>query len=332
MRAMSVGCNGPLRWEGARLPSRPVRIASLVPATTEILTAIGLDDSIVARSHECAHPSAPAVTSSAIDSTLPASAIDRAVTSLNDAHTIYTLHSEALAKSAPDIVFTQDLCEVCAADRRAVEACSLPTGTQVHSSDPSSLDDVLDSIIDVAAAVGQAEKGRALAARLRSRLHWVDSVVADLDAPRVAVIEWPDPIFTAGHWVPEMVEAAGGISVFGTKGESSRPATMEELAAARPDVVVIAFCGFDLYEGQARFKELIAQPGFAESTRFARTFAMDGGAFFSAPGPGLVDGVELMAWSLHRPSDRLRPPVGRGAKLIEAGWVDVASLPVTVNA
>jgi iron complex transport system substrate-binding protein len=208
----------------------------------------------------------------------------------------------------------------------------MPPKSRVVSSDPHSLDEILTSIIEVAAAAGRAQEGRALAARLRSRLHWVTSIVTELDAPRVAVIEWPDPLHAPGHWVPEMVEVAGGINVLGGVERSTKPITLDDLAKARPDVIVAAFRGFSLYETQAHFKQLAADPGFAHVTRSARIFAVDGSAFLGRPGPRVVEGIELLAWSLHRPHPRLRPPVGRGAKLIEAGWVDVSSLPLSVPA
>ena len=144
MEAMSAGLNNPLRRKGVRLPSPPVRIASLVPSTTDILAAIGVADAIVARSHECQHGDATVVTSSTIDPELPSSSIDEAVAAgLANDHTIYGLDTAALEGATPDIVFTQDLCEVCAVDHRAIEACTLPAGAQVVSSDPKTLDDVL---------------------------------------------------------------------------------------------------------------------------------------------------------------------------------------------
>lgn len=291
----------------------------------------------MARTHECDFPQEAArispVTSSLVPTDTPSALIDKAVSaSVADAHTIYAIDEEALAKAAPDLVVTQSLCSVCAVDTATVEKCSLPSGAAVASFDPTNLAEVLASIGDIATAAGAGATGRAIVARLRSRLHWVTSLVAYLEPPRVAVIEWPDPLYAPGHWVPEMVEAAGGINVFGATGQGSRRTTVAELAEARPDVVVLAFCGYNLYETQARFKELTASPDFVEATRFARTFAVDGSAYFSRPGPRLIDGIELLAWALHRHHPRLQPPVGRGAKLIEAGWADIASLPLAATA
>ena len=311
-----------------------MRIASLVPSATEILFAVGAGDDIVAGTHECEFPlgttPAPAVTSSLIGDGLPSALIDKAATtSVRDAHTIYSIDEHALGKAAPNLVITQSLCPGCAGD--TTESCALPSGAVVARFDPTSLEEVLVSIGDVATAAGVGDAGRSVVARLRSRLHWVSSLVADFEPPRVAVIGWPNPLYAPGHWIPDMVEAAGGISVFGTGGRPSRLSSVDELAKTRPDVVVLAFCGSSLYETQGRFKELTSDPDFIEATRFARTFAVDGSFFFSRPGPRLVDGIELLAWALHRCHPKLQPPVGRGAKLIEAGWADVASLPLAVK-
>jgi iron complex transport system substrate-binding protein len=303
-----------------------VRIASLVPSTTEILFAVGAGPDVVARSHECDHPDGvhriPAVTSTTANGSLQVGLTDRGA----DTHTAYAIDDAALVAAAPELVFTESLCPACAAGG----SCSLPPGSRVVGSDPTSLEEVLRTMIEVSAAAGKAAAGRSLVARLRSRLHWLTSVVAQLDAPRVAVIEWPNPLLAPGRWVPEMVEAAGGINVFGGPGDPSRRTTLEALAAARPEVVVAAFSGLDLYQTQSRFKELASDPVFARITRSARIFAIDGAAYFSRPGPRVIDGIELLAWAVHRPHPSLRPPVGRGAKLIEAGWIDVASLPLKV--
>ncbi len=296
-----------------------------------------MGDGVVARTHECDFPQdaaqIPPVTSSLIQTGLPSALIDKAVrASVTDAHTIYAIDEEALAGTTPDLVVAQSLCSVCAVDTATVERCSMPSAAAVASFDPTNLEEVLASIGDIAAVAGAGATGQAIVARLRSRLHRLTSLVTELEPPRVAVIEWPDPLYAPGHWVPEMVEAAGGINVFGTSGQASQPTTVAELAAAQPDVIVLAFCGYNLYETQARFKELTANPDFVEATRFARTFAVDASAYFSRPGPRLVDGIELLAWALHRCHPRLQPPVGRGAKLIEAGWADVASLPLSAAA
>lgn len=312
-----------------------MRIASLLPSTTEIVYALGRGDDLVARTHECDHPEAARavkpVTSDLLDRKLPAAEIDQAVTTgMRDEHTIYQLDAAALRSLEPDVVLTQSLCGVCAVPTTMVHEalCVMPAQAQIVSADPTTLEGVLASIIDIGTAIGEEAEARTLAARLRSRLNWIASTVEPLDRPRVAIIEWPDPLYAPGHWVPDMVEAAGGSNCFGASGEPSRRVTIDDLATARPDVIVLGFCGFNLYETQARFRELTANPKWERATRHAQIFAVDGSAFVSRPGPRVVEGVELLAWALHRPHPDMKPAVGAGAKLIEAGWVDLSALPV----
>jgi iron complex transport system substrate-binding protein len=272
------------------------------------------------------------VTSSLVDATLPCDLIDEAFTAApKDPHGTFAVDVTALRDTSPDVVMVGSQCPECAGDRPASGACTMPAGARVIATNPRSLDGVLASIVDIAAGAGISAAGRALAAGQRAKLNWVAATVKDFVPPRVAVIEWPDPMYAPGNWTPEIVEAAGGTNVFGAAGGSSRRSNVDELAAARPEVVVLAFCGLTLHETQARFREVTKDPGFVRATRFVRTYAVDGSVFFSRPGPRLVSGVELLAWMLHRPDDRLRPSVGRGARLIEAGWVDVAALPVIVE-
>lgn len=316
-----------------------MRIASLLPSATEIIFALGKGQDLVARTHECDFPpeaeGVPAVTTDLIAGGLPASSIDAAVAQgVTDSHTIYELDEAALLQAGPDIVITQSLCGVCAVATEQVEAamCTMPDAAEVASTDPRDLEGVLEGIIEIGVAVGAESEGKAMAARFRSRLHWLASILEKRDALRVAVIEWPDPLYAPGHWVPDMVEAAGAIAVLGVAGKPSYRIELDDLAAARPEVIVLAFCGFDLYETQGRFRELTSHPGWPGAARHARVFAVDGSAYFSRPGPRLMDGIEILAWALHRPHAGLRPPVGRGAELIEAGWVDLASLPLLEEA
>ena len=308
-----------------------MRIASLLPSATEILFAIGRGASVVGVTHECDHPEAvaslPRLTHDLLATGGSAAAIDRSVRSaVADAHTIYRLDTELLREPAPDVVVTQSLCSVCAVDAAGVAAatCTMPSPAVVVDSNPTTLDGVLDSICDIADAVDAGAAGRTLAASLRSRLDAVAERTADQPRPRVALLEWPDPIFAPGHWVPDMVAAAGGHNALGSAGVPSHRVPMEALIEARADVIVLAFCGFDLHETQLRLAELASQPGWIEASRSARLVAIDGSAYVSRPGPRLVDGVETLAWALHR-AEGLRPPVRRAAELIEAGWVDVAS-------
>jgi iron complex transport system substrate-binding protein len=291
---------------------------------------------VVARSHECDYPpqaaAVPAVTSSLVDGALPSAIIDEALAAApKNPHGIFEVDEPALEDASPDVVIVSSTCPECGGGEPASGACSMPAGARVVAINPRDLNAVLASVVDVATIAGMSAAGQALAAAHRSKLSWLASVVEGLTPQRTAVIEWAEPLYAPGNWTPDIIEAAGGISVFGAAGQNSQISNTDELSAARPEVVVLAFCGFDLHETQARFRELARDSAFVRATRFARTYAVDGSVCFSRPGPRVLASVELMAWILHRPDDRLRPPVGRGARLIEAGWVDVAALPVVVE-
>jgi iron complex transport system substrate-binding protein len=280
----------------------PVRIASLVPSATEMLFALGLGDSVVAVTHECDYPAEardkPYITSSVIPDGLDAAAIDRAVrerTSRGEA--LYELDRDKLEELAVDLIVTQAVCEVCAVsyeDVRAV-AAELPTQPAVISLDPSTIGEVLSDIPRLAEAAGVPEDGERLADELGERLEEVELAMAGDPRPRVAALEWLDPVYIGGHWVPQQIELAGGEDVLGMPGERSRTATWEELEAAGPDVVIVMPCG--LYRDEAaaeaeRHAERLDRLG-------ARVVPVDAAAYFSRPGPRLVDGVELLADVLH---------------------------------
>ncbi len=312
-----------------------MRIASLVPSATEILFAVGRGPAVVARTHECDFPpdalSLPAVTSDVLPPGLPSAEIDAAVReSVADRHTIYRLDAERLRELAPDLVVTQATCPVCAVPPDVVEeaVCTMPQAARVVTADPRTLEAVWQSIVDIAEAADAGTQGASLVGGIRRRLTRLAGYLEGRPRPRVAVIEWPKPPFAPGHWVPEMVEAAGGRNVLGTAAQPSRPVELAEVATGRPDLIVLAFCGFDLLESQARLRELSEHEGWREIARGARVVAVDGSAYFSRPGPRLADGIALLAWAMHRSHPELQPPPGRGAELIEAGWVDVAALPV----
>lgn len=316
-----------------------MRVVSLVPSATEILFAVGAGGHVVGRTHECDYPPEvrhlPAVTSNLLPAGQASAAIDQAVrASLSDAHTIYRLDAERLLKLEPDLVVTQRTCAVCAVPADTVEelVCTMPRAARVVATDPRDLELVWESIVDVAEAVEAGTQGASLVGGIRRRLARLGRLLDGRPRPRVAVVEWPDPLYAPGHWVPDMVVAAGGLPVFGEAGAPSQPAGLDDLLAAKPDLVVLAFCGFDLLETQARMRELARHEGWIDVARAARVVAVDGSAYFSRPGPRLVDGVGLLAWAMHRAHPELQPHPGRGAELIEAGWVDLAALPVRTTA
>jgi iron complex transport system substrate-binding protein len=294
-----------------------VRIASLVPSATEMLFALGLGDRVVAVTHECDYPPGaeqlPHLTRSVIPEHLDAREIDAAVrerTSRGEA--LYELDAEMLEELDVDLIVTQAVCEVCAVsfdDVRAV-AERLPTKPEVISLDPSTLGEVLADVPRLAEAAGVPEAGERLAEELGERLEAVEQAVEGARRPRVAALEWLDPVFIGGHWVPQMIELAGGEDVLGLPGEKSRTAEWSEVEAVAPEVVVSMPCGY------------YAEQAAAETMRWrrhldllgARVIAVDAAAYFSRPGPRLVEGVELLGHLLH-PELVPAPPTRRSIEL-----------------
>jgi iron complex transport system substrate-binding protein len=285
------------------------RICSLLPSATEIVYALGLGDRLVGVTHECDYPpearEKPHLTSSAIDShALPAADIDRAVReSLADEATIYHLDRDVLERVNPDLILTQELCEVCAVGPDIVResVASLPVAPRVVSLEPSTLGEVLDSILLVGRLTGTLRRALAVVDGLRGRLARVSQAVEGRPRRRVLTLEWVDPIFVGGHWVPEMVELAGDDDVLGRAGKPSREVSWEEIASAGCDAVIAMPCGF----GLARSVEELRRARFPaawydlEAVRAGEVYAVDGSAYFNRPGPRLVDGVEVLASILH---------------------------------
>jgi len=287
-----------------------VRIASLVPSATEALFALGLGDRVVAVTHECDHPEAatrlPRLTASVIPDGLAPGEIDarvREVTGRGEA--LYSLDEGVLAELEPDLIVTQALCAVCAVsydDVRAV-AGRIRSRPEVLSLDPTTVAEVLDDLGRVAAAAGEPRRAESLRRKLEARLGRVRSAVAGAERPRVAALEWLDPPFIGGHWVPEMIAVAGGEDVLGKPGVKSRTASWEELCEARPDLAVLMPCG--LYAEEAA-QQAAAHARRLEPLGASRVIAVDAASSFSRPGPRLVDGVELLAHLLH--PGRVPPP------------------------
>ena len=297
-----------------------MRIASLVPSATESLFALGLGESVVAVTHECDHPTEalglPRLTRSVIPEGLAPDEIDtmvREVTGRGDP--LYELDEPALAAVAPDLIVTQALCAVCAVsydDVRAV-AGRLPPRPEVISLDPKTLGEVLDDLVRLAEATGVAERGEGLRDQLQGRIERVRDAVDGAPRPRVVTLEWLAPPYAGGHWVPEMVELAGGRSVAGEPGRDSRTVGWDELAAARPDVTVVMPCG--LYAEEAA-EQARSHRSELESLDAESVLAVDAASSFSRPGPRLADGVELLAHVLH--PDRVPAPDGLGFRDLSA--------------
>jgi iron complex transport system substrate-binding protein len=297
-----------------------MRIASLVPSATEMLFALGLGDSVVAVTHECDYPPAaaqlPNVTRNLVPAGLSPAEIDRSVrerTARGEA--LYGLDAELLARLAPDLIVTQAVCAVCAVAYYDVVAVAgrLPSRPRVVSLDPSTLDGVLADVGTLAGATRVVDAGAALEGQAHERLEHVRAAVAGARRPRVLALEWLAPPFVGGHWVPEMIALAGGEDVAGEAGVRSRTAEWDELRAGRPEVVVVMPCGYD---AAAALREAQAHRADLASLGARAVDAVDAAAYFSRPGPRLVDGVELLAHLLH--PDRV--PTFGGAQALRLAW------------
>jgi iron complex transport system substrate-binding protein len=293
-----------------------MRIASLVPSATEMLFALGLGESVVGVTHECDWPPAaselPQLTATVLPAGLAAGEIDAAVKEvIGEGRALYTLDEERLAELEPDLIVTQAVCEVCAVsyDDVVEVARRLPSRPRVLQQDPSRLGEVLDDVTRLGEAAGIGERAAEVRRRLEERLVAVRAAVAVAVAgrPRVLALEWLDPPFLGGHWIPEMIEIAGGESVAGVSGQKSPQVEWEDLRGLEPDVVVSMPCGWYLDESCA---QALRHGDRLGAFGGSRVYAVDGASTFSRPGPRLVDGVELLGHLFH--PDLIEPPQGIG--------------------
>lgn len=286
------------------------RIVSLIASATEIVCALGFEGQLVGRSHECDYPDSvrrlPVCTEPKFDVTGPSAAIDRRVKDvLRDGLSVYRVHADVLRQLRPDVIVTQSHCEVCAVSQRDVEqaVCDwFDARPQVVSLAPNALADVWDDIRRVADALGAPERGELLVQDLRQRMAHIAGRVQSLpDRPTVACIEWIEPLMAAGNWVPELVELAGGVNLFGAAGRHSPWMTWEQLRERDPEVIVVLPCGFDIERTRQEMPALTRQPGWPDlrAVRQRRVFLADGNQFFNRPGPRLVESLEILAELLH---------------------------------
>jgi iron complex transport system substrate-binding protein len=302
-----------------------VRIASLVPSATEMLFALGLGDSVVAVTHECDYPDAatdlPHLTRSVIPEGLSAAEIDREVRERTErGAAIYELDADELRELEPELIVTQAVCEVCAVSFEDVTkvAAEMDPQPEVLSLDPTTLGEMIADIRRLGDAAHAHEEAEELIAELGHRLDAVAAAVADADDhPTVLALEWLDPAYVGGHWVPQMIEHAGGIDLLGFAGEKSRVAEWTEIEASRPKVVVAMPCGYDADRAASEAYQYAERLGGLNADRVV---AVDAAAYFSRPGPRLVDGVELLAHVLH-PELVGAPPAGRMIELDAATLV-----------
>ncbi|HLZ21067.1 MAG TPA: cobalamin-binding protein [Ktedonobacterales bacterium] len=287
-----------------------MKIVSLLPSATEILCALGLADSLMAVTHECDYPSVvlakPHITRSRLKPDLSSKDIDEAVRSQleSDAHSLYTIDRTLLARIAPALIITQKLCEVCAVSYDevldAVE--ELPDQPEVMNLEPMSLGEVFDDILRVGEATGRPRAAHMLVRQFEARVEAVRQTVARAKTrPRVGFLEWIDPLFCGGHWNPELIELAGGVDELGRRNQPSVRIEWEQVRELAPEVLVISCCGFSAERASEDLALLADQPGWEDlpAVRAGRVHVVDGAAYFSRPGPRLVDSLELLARLVH---------------------------------
>jgi iron complex transport system substrate-binding protein len=302
-----------------------MRIVSLLPSATEIVCAIGLGDELVGVTHECDWPpeviGKPVMTRSVHDLQDASSRdIHRLVTaSVHGGSSLYTLDEEALAAAEPDLILTQELCRVCAVSYREVNevARAIDADITVVSLEPTSIEGILNTITTVGAMTEAEDDAIDLVESMRERLGAVESAVAarrEGGRPpiRVASLEWLDPPFAAGHWVPEQVRRAGGWDVLGAEGERSQETSWDAVAEVDPEVLILMPCGFHLAETVEEWERTPRPTWYRElpAVRSGQVFAVDGSAYFSRPGPRVIDGIELLAEILDPDAFEEIAPVG----------------------
>ena len=297
-----------------------MRIASLVPSATEMLYALGLGDSVVAVTHECDYPvearSLPHLTRTVLRPDLSAAEIDRAVKArVAEGQALYELDEELLVTLAPDLIVTQAICAVCAVSYEDVleVAARLPSEPRVLQQDPSTLGEMLEDVIRLGEAAEIPHQAHELRGELEGRLATVRAAVSGASMPRVIALEWLDPPFVGGHWIPEMISIAGGEDVAGPPGLKSPEVSWGEISGLNPDVTIAMPCGWHVEDSR---DQAVAYWDQIELLGAQRVYAVDAASTFSRPGPRLVDGVELLGHLLH--PDLVDPPGSIGFAEVRA--------------
>lgn len=282
-----------------------LRILSLLPAATEMVYLLGLEKYLVGVSHECDYPPQvklkPKVTSSVVSNSMNSRAIDNQVKlSLHRGPGVFHIREGVLKKLKPNLILTQELCKVCAVGFDQVhQAAKVLNGeVKIISLEPESVDDIFDNILLIGESSGKSLESRNKVKKLRQRLRILNSRLSILvtKKPRALVIEWLDPIMVAGHWVPQMVEMAGGKNLLTKKGEKSKIVTIDQILAAKPDILIISPCGFDI---QRSIKEIARIQTMVDRLQSVKTYLVDGNSYMTRPGPRIVSGIEILSEILH---------------------------------
>ncbi len=302
-----------------------MKIVSLLPSATEIVFALGLGEQLEGVTYECDFPAEarakPVVSDTALPQgrSLTAGEVDHLVGSfMARQEPIYVLDKDLIQQIQPDLILAQDLCRVCAVPSGQVEDALAELGctSEVVSLDPKSIEDIVQCVVAVGRATGTAQRAGHIAADLHERIERVRSGAKGLPSIRTLCLEWSEPPFAAGHWIPGMVALCGGTNVLNERDQPSRRVTWQEVAEAAPEVVVFMPCGYYLDEAKAEAVRLFDLAQFAETpaARLGTVFAVDASSYFSRPGPRIVDGLEVLAWNLH-PEAFAEPPAGRAARI-----------------
>ena len=298
-----------------------MKIVSLLPSATETVFALGLGDQLEGVTYECDYPpearSKPVVSDTALPQDRPLSAgeVDRLVGEFMDrAEPIYTLDRDLIQRIQPDLILAQDLCRVCAVPSGQVEDALRELGctAQVISLDPNTIEEIFEGILTVGRATGTEVRAEEIVNGLRDRVDRVKRAAVRLPSIRVLALEWGDPPYAGGHWIPGMVEMAGGTNLLSVPGQPSREVTWKEVTDAMPEVIVYMPCGYYLEDAEAEAERLYAIPDFANTpaARGGAVFAVDASSYFSRPGPRIVDGLEILAWAIHPEAFPERPADG----------------------
>jgi iron complex transport system substrate-binding protein len=286
------------------------RIVSFLPSATEMACALGLGDRLLGITHECDYPPEIAGKPIVVRNVLPIesmsqSEIDQAVTQrLRDGLSLYRVDETLMREIAPDLILTQDLCQVCAPSGNEVSQLlkALPSSPQILWLTPKCLEQIFDNLRDLGEATGRAQTAEALIAKGRVRLEKIDAAASTASSrPRVFCMEWIDPVYCSGHWVPEMVRIAGGIDSLGREGADSVRIPWQDVLQWKPEVLIVMPCGFGLEKAAGQARQLSTYPGWADlpAVRDSRVYAVDANSYFARPGPRVVEGTELLAHLLH---------------------------------
>ena len=286
------------------------RIVSFLPSATEMVCALGLADQLVGITHECDYPAETKGKPIVVRNVLPIeemsqSEIDAAVAQrIGDGNSLYQVDEKLLKQLAPDLILTQDLCQVCAPSGNEVAQVLnlLPNKPQILWLTPSTLEQIADNLRDLGEATGRGERAAELIAEGRARLEEIAAVTRTLsNRPRVFCMEWLNPIYCSGHWVPEMVKLAGGVDALSREGEDSARISWNQMVEWAPEVLIITPCGFNLEKVMEESRQLVDYPGWSElpAVREGRVYAVDANSYFARPGPRVVEGTELLAHLIH---------------------------------